>query len=202
MADLRRDFVVRVKSGEPISAANEATARQKFIQISLGAIYDGSHKAHLIDARSRLDELKAVIREASGKILIFAPLTSVVELLYKELKEWPREIVYGDTSQKDRARIFQDFQQESEPRILVADSRTMAHGLNLHAARTVVWYGPVDSAELYLQSNKRAHRPGQKYPVTVVQLVSNALEREIYRRLEVNTSLQGALLDVIKKGEM
>ena len=143
-----------------------------------------------------------MIREASGKILIFAPLTSVVELLYKELKEWPREIVYGDTSQKDRARIFQDFQQESEPRILVADSRTMAHGLNLHAARTVDWYGPVDSAELYLQSNKRAHRPGQKYPVTVVQLVSNALEREIYRRLEVNTSLQGALLDVIKKGEM
>ena len=202
MADLKRDFVVRVKSGEPISAANEAAARQKFIQISLGAIYDSSHKSHLVDAKPRLDELKAVIREAPGKLLIFVPLTSVVELLYKELKEWTREIVNGNTSQKDRSRIFQDFQQESEPRLLIADPGTMAHGLDLFMAQTVVWYGVTDKTELYLQANKRAHRPGQKYPVTVVQLVSNALEREIYRRLESNTALQGALLDVVKKGEL
>ena len=78
----------------------------------------------------------------------------------------------------------------------------MAHGLDLFMAQTVVWYGVTDKTELYLQANKRAHRPGQKYPVTVVQLVSNALEREIYRRLESNTALQGALLDVVKKGEL
>ena len=202
MADLKRDFVVRVKSGEPISAANEAAARQKFIQISLGAIYDASHKSHLLDAKPRMEELKAVIREAPGKILIFAPLTSIVNLLYKELSDWSREIVNGDVGQKERNRIFSDFQSGAEPRLLIADSRTMAHGLNLWMAQTVVWYGPVDSAELYLQANKRAHRPGQKFPVTVVQLVSNLLEREIYRRLETNTSLQGALLDIVRKGEL
>lgn len=202
MADLKRDFVVRVKSGEPISAANEAAARQKFIQISLGAIYDESHKAHMVDAHPRLEELKAVIREAPGKLLIFAPLTSVVNLLYKELVDWSREIVNGDTSQKDRARIFQAFQQGADPRLLIADPGTMAHGLDLWMAQTVAWYGTTDKTELYLQACKRAHRPGQKFPVTVVQLVSNALEREIYRRLENNTALQGALLDVVRKGEL
>ena len=65
-----------------------------------------------------------------------------------------------------------------------------------------VWYGPVDKTELYLQANKRAHRPGQKYPVTVVQIVSNKLEQEIFRRLETNTSLQGALLDAIRNEEL
>ena len=202
LADLKRDFVVQLKSGQPISAANEAAVRTKFMQISLGAIYDADHRSHLIDAKPRLDELKAVIREAPGKLLIFVSLTNVVNLLYKELHEWAREVVNGDTSQKDRSRIFQMFQSGPEPRILIADPRTMAHGLDLYAAQTVVWYGPVNSTELFLQANKRAHRPGQRHPVTVVQLVSNALEREIFHRLETNTTLQGALLDVVRKGEL
>ena len=202
MTALKRDLQVIVKSGQPINAANEAAARQKFIQISLGAIYDANHKAHLVDSRPRLEELKAVVEQVTGKILIFAPLTSVVNLLYKELKDWSREIVNGDTSQKDRSRIFQAFQCESEPRILVADPGCMAHGLDLYAAQTVIWYGPTDKTELYLQANKRAHRPGQKYPVTVVELVSNPLEREIYRRLETNTSMQGALLELVRRGEL
>ena len=202
MADLKRDLQVMVKQGSPITAANEAAARQKFLQISMGAIYDERHKVHLIDAKPRLNELKEVIEQAPGKLLIFAGLTSVVELLYKELKHWSREIVNGNVSQKERARIFQNFQSDVEPRLLIADPGTMAHGLDLYAAQTVVWYGPTDKTELYLQANKRAHRPGQKHPVTVVQIVSNKLEREIFHRLETNTTLQGALLDMVRKGEL
>jgi SNF2 family DNA or RNA helicase len=111
-------------------------------------------------------------------------------------------MVYGDTSQKERNRIFAAFQGTDSPRILIADPGTMAHGLDLYAAQTVIWYGVTEKPELYQQANKRAHRPGQKHPVTVVQIVSNALEREIYRRLETNTALQGALLDLVKKGEL
>lgn len=202
MAALKKDLQIIVKSGQPITATNEAAARQKFMQISLGAVYDSGHKAHAVDARPRINELKAIIEQAPGKCLILVPLTSVVNLLYKELGDWTREIVNGDTSQKDRSRIFQAFQSESEPRLLIADPGTMAHGLDLWMARTVIWYGATDKTELYLQANKRAHRPGQQYPVTVVQLVSNALEREIYKRLESNTTLQGALLDVIRRGEL
>lgn len=203
MADLKRDLQVQLKQGALVSAANEAAARTKFIQISLGAIYDEKHKAHTINATPRIEELKAVIEEAPGKILIFAPLTSVVELLYKELKsKFACEIVNGDVSQKDRSRIFQAFQEKENPRILIADPGTMAHGLDLWMARTVIWYGITEKTELYLQANKRAHRPGQKFPVTVVQLVSNALEKEIFRRLETNTTLQGALLDMVRKGEI
>jgi SNF2 family DNA or RNA helicase len=202
MADLKRDLQVVVKSGQPITAVNEAAVRTKFIQITLGAIYDAGHRAHAIDAKPRIEELKAVIEEAPGKLLIFAPLTSVVNMLYKDLKAWTREIVNGDTSQKERARIFSAFQDGPEPRILIADPGTMAHGLDLYAAQTVVWFGPTDKAELYMQANKRAHRPGQKHPVTVVQIVATALEREIFRRLESNISLQGALLDTVRRGEL
>lgn len=203
MGDLKRDLQVVVKEGKPISAANEAAARQKLIQISLGAIYDADHKWHAIDATPRFEELCTVLDEAPSKVLVFAPLTSVLNMLYRQLKQRITcAVVNGDVTQKERSRIFQSFQEEETPRVLLADPGTMAHGLDLWAAQTVVWYGTVDKTELFLQANKRAHRPGQKHPVTVVQLVSNPLEREIYRRLETNTTLQGALLDLVRKGEL
>lgn len=198
MADLKRDQTVAVKSGKQITAINAAAARSKFIQIALGAIYDENHKVHFIDAAPRIAELKNVLEQVNGKALVFAPLTSVVELLYKELKRNVScEVVNGNTSQKDRARIFQAFQQESEPRVLIADPGCMAHGLNLWMATAVIWYGPCDKTEIYLQANKRAHRPGQKYPVTVVQLVSNKLEAGIFKTIENNTENQNFLLDLI-----
>lgn len=203
MADLKRDMIVAVKSGKAITAINAAAARTKFIQIALGAIYDENHKVHFVDASPRMAELKNVMEQVSGKILIFVPLTSVVELLYKALKsDWSCEVVNGNTSQKDRARIFQAFQSEPDPRVLIADPGTMAHGLNLWMATAVIWYGPCDKTELYLQANKRAHRPGQKHPVTAVQLVSNKLEAGIFKTLETNTENQNFLLDLVREDSL
>lgn len=197
MAELKRDLQVTLKSGAEISSVNEAAARQKFIQISLGAVYDSGHKAHAVDAKPRIHALNETLEEAPGKFLVFAPFTSVVNLLAKETKHRTVEVVNGDVSQKERSKIFAAF-QEGDLQGIIADPGTMAHGLDLWMARTVIWYGTTDKAELYAQANRRAHRPGQKYPVNVVQLVSNPLEIEIFRRLENNLSLQGSLLTMIK----
>lgn len=202
MLELKRDLQVGIKSGDPITAANEAAARQKYIQIALGAIYDHDHKVHFVDARPRMAVLHEVVEQAVGKFLIFAPLTSVVNLLARELKKYDVAVVNGDVSQKERSKIFGEFQQEGGLRGIVADPGTMAHGLDLWMARTVIWYAPTDKAELYDQANHRAMRPGQKFPVNVVQIVSNPLDREIFRRLENNLSLQGTLLTMIKNGAL
>ncbi len=202
MADLKRSMMVAMKSGAQISAINEAAARTKFIQISLGAIYDEHHKVHLVDASPRISELMELIEQVSGKILIFVPLTSVVNMLYKELNRYSREVVDGNTSPKDRPRIFQAFQQEPNPRILIAHPGTMAHGVNLWMAQTVVWYGPCDVPEIYTQGNARAHRPGQQHPVTIVQFVSNKLEKEIFSRLDTKRALEGALLDMVREDSL
>ena len=201
MAELKRNLVVTMQCGTPITAVNEAAVRTKFIQISLGAIYDHGHTAHAVDAAPRINVLKEIIGNAPGKLLCFVPLTSVINLLYKELKgRISCAIVNGQTSPRERADIFERFQSaESDLRLLIADPGSMAHGLDLWRAQTVVWYGTTDRTELYLQANARAHRPGQKYPVTIVQIVSNPLEREIYRRLENNETLQGALLQLVRK---
>ena len=105
-------------------------------------------------------------------------------------------------SQKERTEIFRRFQEEDEPEIIIADPGVLAHGLNLQRGRTIIWYSPVDKAELWQQANKRCHRPGQTKTVSVVQIASNALEREIFKRLANNLSLQGAMLDLLGRGEL
>jgi SNF2 family DNA or RNA helicase len=125
--------------------------------------------------------------------------------LYAELrKQWVCEIINGEVGAKERNRIFEGFQRSpaSDPHIIIADPQTMAHGLDLWQAQTVIWYGITDKPELYAQANRRAHRPGQKFPVTVVQIVSNKLEQEVFRRLENNLSLQGTLLDMVRTGQL
>jgi SNF2 family DNA or RNA helicase len=203
MHQLKRDLQVIVKSGQPITAVNEAAARTKFIQISLGEIYDAAHNAHHIDVKPRLTELRQVIAEAPGKLLCFVLLTSVINMLYAELhKEISCAVVNGQTSTRDRERAFGSFQQSDHPRLLIADPGTMAHGLDLWRAQTVVWFGPTDRTELYLQANARAYRPGQKYPVTIVQFVSNTLEKEIFRRLDNSERMQGLLLQMVREGKL
>lgn len=202
MADLKRDLQITVKSGQPISAVNEASLRQKFIQISLGAVYDEAHKTHLVDAEPRYSEIERVIEETTRKIVCFAGLTSVVEYLHQRLsKRWESAIINGSVSQKDRADVIRAFAEPGGLRIVICDPQATAHGINeFVAADTAIWVSPTEKAELYDQGNKRIRRPGQKYPTRAVQIVSTPLEKEIFRRLENNLSLQGSLLTMIQQG--
>lgn len=198
MGDLKKNLQIEMRSGKAISAVNEAAARSKFLQVSLGCVYDTEHKTHMADAKPRINALNEILDEAPGKFLVFVPFTSVVDLLAREMKHRNVAIVDGRTSEKERSKIFGEFQGEGGVQGIVAHLGAMAHGIDLWMARTVVHYGTIDKAELYAQGNRRAHRPGQKYPVNVVQIVSNPLEIEIFRRLENNLSLQGSLLTMIK----
>lgn len=215
MKDLKNDLQVTLKQGQPISAVNEASARQKFLQISLGAVYDSDHKVHLVDADPRYEEVRKVVEETTRKIVIFAGLTSVVDLLYKRLhlfdafkgkpnpRRWPCEIINGGVTQKERAKIIGTFADPNGTRIVICDPQATAHGINeFVAADTAIWMGTTEKAELYDQGNKRIRRPGQRYPTRAVQIVSNPLEKEIFRRLENNLGLQGSLLSLIQSGQI
>jgi len=203
--EMKRDLQLMIKEKQ-INAANEAVLRMKLIQISCGAVYGHSdsggdvHRVvHHLDCSPRVSVLHEVIEQAREKIIVFAPLTSVLHMLHSELsKDYSCRIINGEVSQKERSEIFSAFQQEENPRILIADPGTMAHGLTLVAATTIIWYAPIDRTELYLQANKRIHRPGQTRACIVVQLSATAIEREIYRRLEANETMQGLILQMVK----
>lgn len=200
---LKKDLRLTLGTGKPITAVNEAVLRMKLIQISCGAIYGQDREINLVDAKPRLAALREVLAETDDKVIVFAPLTSVLHMLHKELKhEVACEVINGEVSQKTRSALFSAFQQKAAaPRVLLADPGTMAHGLTLTAATVIVWYAPTEKTELYLQANKRIDRPGQTKATTIVQLASTAAEREIYRRLAANETLQGSLMSMVRREE-
>jgi len=204
LADLKKNLSIVVKSGKQIDAINEAAVRTKFLQVLQGVIYDKDHKEHLIDAEPRLSEIEDILESTDRKVVIFVSLTSVIHLLYKRLsKRWKVAVLNGEVSAKDRALTIEQFGSDQETKAILADPQTTAHGINnFVVADTALWFGPTDKNELWLQGNKRINRPGQLYPMTIVQLVSSKLEIEIYKRLETQTTMQGALLDLVKRGEL
>ncbi len=203
--EMKNQAVAMIRDGH-VSAVNEGVVRLKLIQIACGAVYgsgDNSHSGdrrliHRVDCAPRINALREVMAECPAKIIIFAPLTSVLNLLNQELKEFTRAVINGAVSNKERSELFRSFQDDTNPRVLIADPATMAHGLTLTAASTIIWFAPTDRTELYLQANKRIDRPGQVRSTTIVHLAASPVEREIYRRLAANESLQGLILALAK----
>ena len=212
MRKLKTELQIIAKSGQAIDAANESAARQKLIQLSLGAVYDGNHVAHLVDAAPRFSELEEIVESTERKVVIFVPITSVVHLVVKYLREvwkkqerdWTCDFINGEVdAKKDRPQIIQAFAADPNFKAIIVDPGVTAHGINeFVVADTAVWFGATDRAELWTQGNARIRRPGQKYPSTCFQIVSNKLEEEIFNRLENNTSMMGLMLEGIRRGDL
>ena len=191
---LRKDAQLHLENGTRIDAVNEGALRTKLLQIVCGAVYDQNHEFHELDAAPRYKVLDEVLSETHEKVIVFAPFTSAVKLLNRRLITYSRAVINGETPAGQRQKIISDFQEKAEPRILIADPGTMAHGVTLTRAATIVWWAPCDGAEKYLQANKRIDRPGQRNHTTIVQLAGTKVEQEIYKRLDAGQSLLGAVL--------
>jgi SNF2 family DNA or RNA helicase len=199
MLELRSELLLKMQAGEKITAVNEATLRTKLLQICCGAIYDDAHKVHAVNCAPRLDALIDLIKEQE-KILVFAPFTSAVNVLNIGLEKFTRAVITGETPFKKRTAIMKAFQNEEVPRVLLANAEPISRGQTLTAACVSVWWGPIDKTETYLQANRRIFRPGQTRNCTVVNLAATRTEREIYRRLKDNESMQGLMLKMVELG--
>lgn len=195
---------MNMAAGEEITAANEGVLHSKLLQIAMGWVYTNDKKVYELPSKARLDALTEVVTESEHKVIVFVPfvhaLKGVSERLQKE--GFDTAVVHGGVSRGERDRIFTGFQHGASPRVLVAHPRTMAHGLTLTAADTIVWYSPYPDLEIYEQANARITRPGQKHKTLIVHLHGGvAVEKTTYRRLRERAKMQGLLLDMFASQE-
>jgi SNF2 family DNA or RNA helicase len=183
-----------------ITAVNEAVKMQKLVQIACGVAYDDDGANVELDCSPRVNIVKELIEEAGEKVIVFVPLTGTLKMLERELsKHWTIGVVNGSVSSSKRNTIFHNFQNEQDPRVLIAHPATMAHGLTLTSASTVIWYGPITSNEQYVQANGRIERIGKRHVSNVVHIEGTDLEHAMYQRLANKQKLQGLLLDLIQQ---
>jgi SNF2 family DNA or RNA helicase len=196
---LRKQLVV-LASGEQVTAVNAAVGLSKLLQISCGAVYSDSGETLEFDIKNRYKVLREVIDETQQKILIFVPFKHTIEILNNKLRDdgFTTEIISGDVSAAKRADIFKRFQETPDPRIMIIQPQAAAHGVTLTAADTVVWWGPTPSLETYAQANARAHRAGQRHPVTVVRLQGSNAEKHLYKMLDSRIDDHVKLVELYK----
>ena len=199
-AIMLKHFVTELEQEGTITAVNEAVKLQKLVQISCGVVYGDDGRHIQLDCSPRVKVIKEIIEQVGNKVIVFVPLTGTLNMLEKELsKDWNVAVVNGEVSSSKRNVIFHDFQNEKNPHVLIAHPATMAHGLTLTAASTIVWYGPVTSNEQYIQANGRIERIGKKHVSNIIHIESTDLEYRMYERLKNKQKLQGLLLDLIQQ---
>jgi SNF2 family DNA or RNA helicase len=195
-----KHFVTEASSEGTITAVNEAVKIQKLVQIACGVAYGDDGQNIELDCSPRINLVKEVIEEAGEKVIVFVPLTGTLHMLEKELsKHWSVGVVNGEVSSTQRNKIFHDFQNLKAPHVLIAHPGTMAHGLTLTSASTIIWYGPINSNEVYVQANGRIERIGKRNVSNVIHIEGTELEHKMYERLKNKQKLQGLLLDLIKE---
>lgn len=170
---LERDTLLPFAEGD-IDGATAAVLRNKLLQAAGGAAYDENGKAHVL-GDDKLKALDDLIEEANGQpVLIFY---NYKHELKRILKRYPGAVSIKDDGAVDRWNA-------GEIPLLLAHPASAGHGLNLQAGgHIIIWYGPTDNLEYYLQANKRLHRPGQKQVVLIHHLLAEG-------------TLDGRVLDV------
>jgi len=188
-------------AGGQILAVNEAVKANKLVQIACGVAYGKDGTEIVLPNEQRMEVVEQTIEASEGKVILFIPLTGVLERVAKELgKRWQIGVIHGGTPKHERDELFSSFQKSEQPHVLVANPATMSHGLTLTAATTIIWYAPIHSNDIYEQACARVRRPGQSRTTVIVHIAGSEIERRIYKRLQTKQKMQGLLLDMMKGG--
>lgn len=187
--ELEKEFLIATKDGEVV-ARNAATLAGKLHQICGGAVYDDDknvvelHKAKIL-------ALGDIIKEAKEPVLVACQYVHERERICAE-------IASAVDASKFKGDIEKAWNSGSIP-VLVADPRSLGHGLNLQAGgRTVIWYSPTWSRELYDQFNARLARKGQQsQPIIYRILAKGTIDEAIVETLRERGNSQNEMLRVM-----
>ncbi len=139
---------------------------------------------------NRLNELMNICDETSGKMLIYSRFRYDIASISNKLSQlYGKESVgcyYGDTSQEERVRVINAFEDKNDPmRFFVGNPSTAGFGITLNQANTVVYYTNDFNLETRMQSEDRCHRIGQTNKVTYIDLISeNTIDERIVKALK------------------
>ena len=127
------------------------------------------------------------------KVLIFANFNACGPIIRSVMRltasvYWGA--INGSTPQEDRQRIVDEFEKHDGDAVLVLNPKAAGAGLNITAATVVIHYTQVWNPALEAQASARAHRRGQKNPVTVYHLYyADTVEQVMMDRSQMRREL-------------
>jgi SNF2 family DNA or RNA helicase len=153
----------------------------------------------LTGSSAKLEQLLADMEEVAEngrKAIIFSQWVEPLEVLAKALEPYGPLQFHGKIPGNDRPRILDQFRDDRTKHVMLMSYGTGSVGLNLQFTNYVFlfdrWWNPAVED----QAINRAHRIGQKYPVTVTRFITeNTIEKRIAEVLERKRRLFNELLE-------
>ena len=195
---VRQHAMVMLDNGEMSTAPAVITQMLRLQQIMSGHLKTDDGETIYFPSQ-RLDALEEIINEHDGKAIIWSrfrhDIQSITDMLNAKFGEGCAAAYYGDTSDDERNRIVQDFQQSDRLKYFVGNPATAGYGLTLTEANLVVYYANDFNLETRSQSEDRAHRIGQKNNVTYVDLISEGtIDEKIVKSLQSKIDISAKVL--------
>ena len=180
--DMRKHMIAE-DAGKTLTAVHAGAKIWKLLQIASGVCYDEDGVPLMIGAKPKIQEVKRLIREASGKTVIMCPFTSVQKYIIQELRgDYKIGLINGKVGTETRKHLINQF-QEGDLDVMLMHPRPTKYGLKLHAASQMIWFGPVYSSLEFEQGSARIRGPHTGKTV-YIKLSASKLERDIYELIE------------------
>lgn len=131
------------------------------------------------------------------KVLVFAGFHSLLQLMRSDLADrWPSgffALIDGETPIDDRQLLVDRFSTFAGFGALLLNPKAAGTGLNITAANHVIHYTPEWNPAVTAQASARAHRRGQRLPVTVHHLFyADSVEEVMIERAALKREIAAA----------
>lgn len=189
-AEMEKELLVTMGDSDVV-AQNAANLVGKLHQIASGTVYDekrGAVKVH----SAKINALKRLLVELGKDRCIIA--TNYIHERERICAEVP-----GCADMGKFKGDVEDAWNSGKLRHLVADPRSLGHGLNLQrGGKTVIWFSPTWSRESYDQFNARVARKGQtEIPMVYRLLCSGTVDDAIVETLRERGEAQGQMMTLL-----
>jgi len=169
----------------------------KLSQFTSGVMYgnrQNNRTSSIFRDNPKLSELERILHDynvAENKIVVTGYYSIELDLVYNYLRKklpWTKPVlITGAVAEEDKDRRRKSFLHDSKVRVLVANERTIAYGLNLQVANIIVFYSLQFSVEMYKQLCDRIHRFGQdKNCLLIHLLIENTYDEQRFKIVTSN----------------
>lgn len=183
-------------SAQSVLAINAAAVATKLLQISSGAVYDGTGGYMTVDT-ARYEMILDLVEQRKHSLCFFFWKHQRDALLKEAVKRGvTHAVIDGGTSDKEREEIVRGY-QSGVYQVLFAHPKSAAHGLTLTKGTATIWSSPTYDLEVFKQGSKRQHRIGQTAKTeTIVILAKGTIEEKVYELMEGKNKRMTNLLDL------
>jgi SNF2 family DNA or RNA helicase len=188
--ELERELLVRLEGGDVV-APQAAILVNKLLQISGGTVYSEDRGVCVVHS-GKLSALRRLLTDLAGE-------RTIIATNYIHERERVVAAIPGAVDASKFEGDIEDAWNSGAISHLVADPRSLGHGLNLQGGgRTVIWFSPTWSRELYDQFNARVARKGQKQETRVYRIVcSSTMDEAVVESLREKGEGQAAMMSVL-----